>query len=90
MSPISRQVRHLKKAREIQVQKLKEKKDAIKRKFNGIIDETDESEFNITKERRDLHTKIDQLLEIEVKPAQHLLDKMRYPKGSRHLSEIMC
>ena len=38
---------------------------------------------NMTKERYVLYTTIDQLSETEIKPAQHLLNKMRYPKGSQ-------
>ncbi len=38
---------------------------------------------NITKERYALYATIDQLSETEVKPAQHLLNNTRYPKGSQ-------
>lgn len=42
----------------------------------------------ITKERHALHEIVDQLSEAEVKPAQHLLRQMRYPKGS-HQGQIL-
>ena len=69
------------------------KKNNKKRQINEIIDGVDEpmldntleliTRSNITKERYALYTTIDQLSETEVKPAQHLLNKMRYPKSSQ-------
>ena len=98
MPSISRTARKLKKAREIRTQKLKAqkleaKKNNKKRQINEIVDGMGEpmldntleliTRSNITKERYALYTTIDQLSETEVKPAQHLLNKMRYPKGSQ-------
>src|SRR5436305_1249004 len=65
MPPISKQSHHLKQAREIGAQKLKAKKN----------------EAWLKKHHDTLYTTIDQLSEVEVKRTQHLLNKMRYPKG---------
>ncbi|CAB4380068.1 unnamed protein product [Rhizophagus irregularis] len=64
MPPLSKQFRHLKKAREIGAQKLKAKKNETR-----------------LKKHHPLYSTIDQLSEVEVKRTQHLLNKMRYPKG---------
>ena len=46
MPPISKRARHLKKAREIQAQKLEMKKNDKRRKINKIINEMDESKLD--------------------------------------------
>src|SRR6266498_2374378 len=94
MGRLSRRARHLKKAREIQAQKLEANKNDKKQKINEIISEMDEPKLDnvleqitklnnseITKEWRTLYTTIDELSEMEVKSTNHLLSKMRYPKG---------
>ena len=60
----------MKKAREIQAQKLEAKENDKKRKVNEI-----------TRERHVLHEKIDQLPDTEVETAQKLLDKLCCPRG---------
>ncbi len=94
MGRLSRRARHLKKAREIQAQKLEANKNDKKQKINEIISEMDKLKLDnvleqitklnnseITKERCTLYTTIDELSEMEVKSTNHLLSKMRYPKG---------
>ncbi len=81
----------MKKACEAQTQKLKAKKNDKGRKINEIVNKTDEfmldntleliTKSNIIKKWYALYMTIDQLLETEVKLAQHLLNKMCYPKG---------
>jgi hypothetical protein len=64
MPRVSKRARQLKKAREVRVQKLEAKKNDKKRKL----------------ERHALYEIIDQLPDDKIKPAQHLLDKLRYPE----------
>jgi hypothetical protein len=77
MAPISKRARHLKKIREIKAQKLEAKKTETDDHNNPLELTT------ITKEWYTLHTIIDELLETEVKPTNHLLNNMRYPKGKK-------
>ncbi|CAB5180652.1 hypothetical protein RhiirA5_381120 [Rhizophagus irregularis] len=87
MTRPSKQARHLKKAREIEAQKLKAKKDDKKRKVNEIIDEMDESKLDNTlnlitnlmessKERINLISSVQQLSEEEIPAADHLIKTM--------------
>src|ERR1044072_808397 len=96
MGRISCRARHLKKAREIKAQKLEANRNDAKQKINEIISKMDAPKLNnalelitklnnseMTKERHALHTTIDGLTEMEVKSTNHLLNKMRYPKGQK-------
>ncbi|CAB4440615.1 unnamed protein product [Rhizophagus irregularis] len=70
MPRISKQVCHLKRAREIQAQKLKEKKNDKRR-----------TERLTNKEQFSLISSIQKLSEEELPAANHLIRTMHYPKG---------
>ncbi len=87
MPPISRRARHLKKAREIQAQRLLAKKNDKKRKINEIVNEMDMPKLDntldlITKsnsesqQRVNLISSVQQLPE-EVPAANHFITTMR-------------
>ncbi|CAB5153632.1 hypothetical protein RhiirA5_408885 [Rhizophagus irregularis] len=92
MTRPSKQARHLKKAREIEAQKLNMKRNDKKRKIDEIINKMDEQKLDNTldlitkltessKERIDLISSVQELSEEEVPTANHLIKTMRYPKG---------
>ncbi|PKC55071.1 hypothetical protein RhiirA1_504521 [Rhizophagus irregularis] len=71
MPPISKRAKQLKKAREIQAQKLKKVKE----------DNDKINEQKIEKQRNKLTATLQQLSDKEIPAANHLLTIMRYPKG---------
>ncbi|CAG8637893.1 uncharacterized protein OCT59_004091 [Rhizophagus irregularis] len=100
MTRPSKQARHLKKAREIEAQKLNAKKDDKKRKVNEIIDEMDESKLDNTlnlitnlmessKERINLISSVQQLSEEEIPAADHLIKTMCGPNESKLISPYL-